>query len=345
MQGKLYQEAEEYITDIFWTESHNKNNTLNIEDVVGEKLIADEKVKDPEYYNQKVGVVHVTSLSKCLRGALLGMMGYHKDEAEDTQKLGVFKAGNLFEDFIVDSLGDKMLDRQTEYIFKYKNLIVTGRDDGTIWHGGERIMLENKSVHSDSFWHRKREGTLVAAHNQMQLQTYMWFRRILPKMFMINGTKEIIYTNMEFQELWEYKGSKPGMGLIEYKKPDESNLNGIFCYISKDDCAISSAPVKFNQNIIDQTVMPVIELLVEAYEKKDPNIIPIPDPVIFSPHRGQYQKNWIATWCDYHSQCAGKGWILEAQEMITQKNKEMKEKMDLSHTVKKVKPTIEVVKD
>jgi len=345
MTGKLYQEAEEFIKDIFWSESHDKDNKLNIIDIVHAKLVRDNEEKDPDYYDHKSGVVHVTSLSKCLRGVVYEMLGAQKDTPPDARKLGVFKAGNLFEDFIVDALGDKMLDRQTEYIYKYKGIILTGRDDGTILHDGVRRMLENKSVHSDSFWYREKEGTLVASHNQAQIQTYLWLRRILPSVAMVTkdgSMMEIVYTNMSEEELKAYKN---GYAIQWIAKPDNSTLNGIFCYISKDDCTIAQAPVKFNQRIIDEVVMPALDIVADAFEKKDPNSVPVPPMAVFQSARNQYQKNWLCTYCEYHNQCCGAGWLLEAQNLVTQKNKELSSAAfgGFSHTAKKEKPVIEAV--
>lgn len=341
----LYQEAEKYIKDIFWTETHNKGNTLNLPEVIKAKLIKDNKEKDPDYYEQREGVVHVSSLSKCLRGVVHEMLGAEKDAPPDARKLGVFKAGNLFEDFIVDALGEKMLDRQTEYIFKYKSILLTGRDDGTILHEGIRTMLEAKSVHSDSFWYREQEGTLVASHNQMQIQTYLWLRRVCTNVFIVEDgeIKNTVYTNLSLEEFQQYKG-KVGQTFYLIEKPDNSELNGLFSYISKDDCTIIGAPVKFNQNIIDHTVLPALDIIVDAYEKKDATLPPAPSLVAYSETKHQWQKNWLCTYCDYHTKCAGAGWVLEASNLVTQKNREMKASAfgNMPHFEKKVKPTIQV---
>lgn len=297
----LYQDADKFIKDIFWTETHNKVNTLNIPEIINAKLIEDNKNKDPEYYAHREGVVHVSSLSRCLRGVMLEMLGAQKDVPPDPRKLGVFKAGNLFEEFIVNCLGDLMQDRQTEYNYKYKNLILTGRDDGTILHNGVRTLLEAKSVHSQSFWYREKEGTLVASHNQMQIQTYLWLRREL------------------------------------FNDP----IDGIFSYISKDDCTVICAPIKYNPRIIEEVVKPALDILSEAYEKKSAVGIPMPSSVVFDDSRDQYQKNWMATYCEFHQQCCGAGWILEAEAEVTRKNKEHKNVMqNYAHLNKKEKPVI-----
>ncbi len=326
MTQYFYGEAEKVINDMYWAETHDSTNKLNIPDTIAARLEVENKDKDPEYYNHREGVVHVSSLGKCLRGVVHEMLGTEKDVQDSEamkRKLGVFKAGNLFEDYIVNSLGELMLDRQTEYVYSLGNgVILTGRDDGTIEHEGVKRMLECKSVHSDTFWHRQREGTLVAYQNQMQIQTYLWLRRILPNVFIRKDTGEIIYTNFTKQLLWEYRGSKPDDVLTPIEKPDNSNLNGIFAYVSKDDCTTEQAPVRFNQRIINEMVMPALERIVEAYLAKTPEILPLPPLAIYDKSRGQWKKNWLCTYCDYHCKCAGAGWVLEAQAEVARLNKE-----------------------
>lgn len=339
---KLYLEAESFIKDVFWSESHDKSNNLNIVETVHQKLIKDNEEKDPDYYNHRPGVVHVTSLTKCLRGVVIQMLGAEKDEKMDARKLGVFKAGNLFEDFIVDALGDKMLDRQTEYVYAYKGVILTGRDDGTILHEEKRRVLENKSVHSDSFWYREKEGTLVAVHNQQQLQTYLWLRRILPNMFTVHGTSEIIYTNLDKQALWEYRGSKADDFLVPAEKPNNDELGGIFCYISKDDCTIAQAPVKFNQRIIDDVVVPALDIIAEGYASKNLEAVPLPPLVRYEDSKNTHQVNWVCKYCEYHNQCAGAGWLIEAQAEAKRKNTELSTAMVNKFAIKPAKPIIGV---
>lgn len=264
--AKFYNEAEKYLKDTFWSETHDASNNLNIPEIVQAKLIRDNKEKNSgEYYGHREGVVHVSSLSRCLRGVIHEMLGAKKDNEMEPRKLGVFKAGNLFEDFIVEALGERMESRQTEYVFKYKNIILTGRDDGIIIHDGKRTLLENKSVNSDSFWYRQKEGTLVSWNNLVQIQCYLWLRRQL------------------------------------FNDP----VDGIFCYVSKDDVTVASAPVRFNPHIIDEIVIPALDIINEGYTTKNPNVAPVPSLAIFAEAKHQYQKNWLATYCEYHSLCCG----------------------------------------
>ena len=102
------------------------------------------------------------------------------------------------------------------------------------------------------------------------------------------------------------------------------NSHGIFSYISKDDCTVIGAPVQYNVGFVHEIIQPALDLINEAYEKKDANICPVPDMVVFSEVKHQYQRNWLASYCEYHSQCVNPEWLLEATNQITTKNKEYK---------------------
>ena len=193
MSIKLYQDAEKYIKDIYWNETHDSHSKLNIPKLIEERLVKENSEKDPAYYSHRDGVVHTTSLSKCLRGVIYEMLGAKKDNEIETRKLGIFKAGNLFEDFVIDALGDKVVHTQREYEYHYKNIVLVGRSDYTIDDEGVLRIGENKSVHSDSFWMREREGTLIAWQNQVQLMTYLWLERILEPYYGEKGN--VILTN------------------------------------------------------------------------------------------------------------------------------------------------------
>lgn len=297
----LYQQAEKFIKEIYWGETHDKRSTLKIAEVVDAKLLKDNQEKDPEYYNHRPGVVHASSIYGCLRGVIHATIGTPPCKEPEARKLGIFQAGNLFEEYIINALGDKVIERQREYEYKYKSITLVGRSDYTINDNGIIRIGENKSVHSDSFWYRQREGTLVAWQNQIQLQIYMWLERIL----------------------------------------NHNEWEGIFSYISKDDCTVESAPIKFNQRIIDEIVIPALDIINEGFEKKDPNIAPLPPLSVFNEEKQQWQTNWLAKYCDYHTHCAGAGWILEAQDEVYRRNKEYKA-VHPSAPKKRSKPEIKV---
>ena len=281
---RIYQDAEKFINEIYWSDSHDKRSALKISDLVDAKLLKDNQEKDPEYYNNRIGVVHASSLYGCLRGIIYSTLGTKPTKEPEARKLGVFQAGNLFEEYIINALGDRVIERQKQYEYKYKSITLVGRSDYRINDDGIIRIGENKSVHSDSFWYRQREGTLIAWHNQVQLQIYMWLERVL-------------FNNQ---------------------------VEGIFSYISKDDCTVESAPVKFNQRIIDEVVIPALDIINEGFEKKDPNVAPVPVLAVFNEKKQQWQINWLAKYCNWHNHCAGGGWLLEATDEVVRKNKELK---------------------
>lgn len=280
---KVYDEAEKYIKDIFYPETFDFGCDFNVANVLRDKML--EVEKDPEYYNHRTGVVHVSSLYRCLPGLVREMLGHKSVTEPDPRKLGVFQAGHLFEEFIVNSLGARVLDRQKEYSLPYKNIVLVGRDDGTfVDDKGVKRILECKSVHSDSFWYREKEGTLVSAHNQVQLQTYMWLRRQL------------------------------------YGE----EIDGYFTYVSKDDCTVVGVPVKFNQHIIDEIVIPILDAINDAYTAGNPDLVPMPKSIVYNDSKKQFQTNWVCKYCDYHGECAGANWLVEAQAEIKERNKRLK---------------------
>lgn len=282
--NKLYQRAEQFIRGQFLSKTLDYNCKFDLQRVIQDRLVSDAAVKDNgDYYGAKEGEIHVSSLYRCLRGVYYEMMGATPTGEIAPRVLGVFKAGNFFEDFIVESLGDKMLDRQTEYKFKYKSLTLVGRDDGTFLDDkDQKRVLECKSQHSDSFWYMQKEGMNVQWQHQIQLQTYLWLRRQL--------------YNQE--------------------------VDGYFGYVSKDDCTIIGIPVKYNENIIHEIVIPILDLLNEAYEAKNPDLLPIPEPIIFD--KGKYKKNWLCTYCNYHALCAGESWSLNIDDKVKINNKMIK---------------------
>ncbi len=332
----LYQDAEKRIKEIYWNETHDPHSKLNLPRLIEERLVKDNKEKDPDYYDHREGVVHSTSLAKCLRGVVHEMLGAKKTSDIDPRKLGIFKAGNLFEDFIIQALGERVIHAQREYEYKYKSITLVGRSDYTIDDEGTIRVGENKSVHSDSFWMREREGTLVAFHNQIQLETYLWLERILDPYKCYSCGKVILSNVTPSCAQCKNKGeihAAPEAKLV--------NPHGIFSYISKDDCTVIGAPVQFNPHIVDEIIIPALDIVNEGYTTKNPEAAPLPSLVIFSEGKHQYQKNWLCSYCEFHSLCAGAGWVLEATNLVTQRNKELKAAMPSAP--KKVKATIGVV--
>lgn len=306
----IYQDAEKFVNDQFHKNTSDPQSKLNLPKLIEEQLIEDNKNKDPEYFSHREGVVHSTSLSKCLRGVIHEMLGAKKETEIEPRTLGIFKAGNLFEDFIISALGKRVVHEQREYVYKYKNITLVGRSDYTIEDDGVLRIGENKSVHSDSFWYREKEGVLVAWQNQVQLMTYLWLERILDPYKTADG--RIVLTNA------------PTEGMVACPEEKIDKPQGIFSYISKDDCTVIGAPIRYNPDIVNEIIIPALEIVNEGYTTKNPEVAPLPAMAVFSNTRNQYQKNWLCTYCEYHVHCAGEGWILEATNLVTTRNKELK---------------------
>lgn len=334
----LYQDAERRIKELYWKETHDPHSKLNIPKLIENRLVEDNKKKDPAYYSHREGVVHSTSLAKCLRGVVYEMLGAKKDNEMEPRKLGIFKAGNLFEDFVIAALGERVVHLQREYEYEYKNITLVGRSDFTIDDEGIIRIGENKSVHSDSFWMREKEGTLIAWHNQIQLETYMWLERILEP-YKCTSCGRVVLTNKPIPLC--ICDSNKSMSIAPEEKIN--NPQGVFSYISKDDCTVIGAAIQFNPHFVEEMIVPALDFINEAYTTKNPEAIPLPPMVVFSESRNQYQKNWLSTYCEYHESCAGKGWVLEATNMVTDMNKKHKAAMPNSHAAKKGKPKIEVI--
>ena len=303
----IYQDAEKFIKDSFWKESHDKTS-LDLVKAFYDEAHKQVFEKDLEYYGHREGVVHVSSVSSCLRGVLHQMFQVEADQRTEKDKkrtAGVFWVGQQFEDAVIKNFGDKVTGAQTEYEYKYKNITLVGRSDFRMMDEEKERIGEVKTVNSNSFWFRAKEGNIVAYQNLVQLQIYLWLERMLYK-----------------------------------KSPD-----GIFLYASKDDMTLEQAAVKYNYHIIDEVVKPALDIINEGYVKRDPNIAPVPEMVVYNEAKHQYQVNWLCKYCDYHNKCTNAGWILEAKNLVAKKNTELKDKMkDMAHLQKKDKPEIVAIK-
>lgn len=67
---------------------------------------------------------------------------------------------------------------------------------------------------------------------------------------------------------------------------------GRILYISKDDLAILEYPVRRSNKKLEKEVMRELTLLNEAWKKKDPTLLPLPE-----------SKSWQARYCRWHSYC------------------------------------------
>lgn len=105
--------------------------------------------------------------------------------------------------------------------------------------------------------------------------------------------KEVIEIKTQHSKAFTYgdhpkEHHKKQLGL--YLKALEIEKGSVL-YLSKDDLRIEEYPVYLNDKKLMKSIDNEIDLLNEAWEKKDPSILPLPD------------ENWKKKYCDYHDMC------------------------------------------
>ncbi len=107
-------------------------------------------------------------LGKCLSGVYYERLGVEPDTKFDDRTLRVFKAGNLFENFVIEQL--KKLDTafETQVRVEMPEYDLTGYADLVI----NDLVYEIKSKHSRAFWYMQKDGK-PDEHYLMQLYCYM----------------------------------------------------------------------------------------------------------------------------------------------------------------------------
>lgn len=111
-----------------------------------------------------------TDLGKCLRGVYYARQGVEPIEKLDERKYRIFKVGNLFEEWVIDTIsqvgnGVKIERPETIYL---KDLDFSVRPDLIVTKGDERFLYEIKSVHSQKFWWMEKRGEGPDEHYLMQ---------------------------------------------------------------------------------------------------------------------------------------------------------------------------------
>lgn len=112
-----------------------------------------------------------TDFGKCLGGAYYSRLG-EKGKEKDDRTYRVFKAGNLFEQFVIDTLkskaqGYEFIQPKTIYLKEHDlavrpDLIVKNKETG------KQYVYEFKSCHSDKFWWMEKKGEGPDKHYLMQ---------------------------------------------------------------------------------------------------------------------------------------------------------------------------------
>ena len=138
-------------------------NTFSIQDALNESLKRDERDEKEQTS------WHASSLGMCPTGLYLQRKGVPADTEFDERTLRVFKAGHIFEQFVVDLIKEK-LPIETQVRVESDKYNFSGYADLVV----NDLVYEIKSKHSRGFWHMEKEGN-GSIHNRMQLWAYLEF--------------------------------------------------------------------------------------------------------------------------------------------------------------------------
>lgn len=138
--------------------------TFSIQTIINEAVRPTEERKKERWW--------ATDLGKCLRGAYYARLGDAEKSELDDRTYRVFKAGQVFEQFVVDTLKSKVSDyefTQPETIYM-KEHDLSCRPDLIVKHKetGKQYVYELKTVHSDKFWYMEKNGGKPDEHYLMQ---------------------------------------------------------------------------------------------------------------------------------------------------------------------------------
>lgn len=106
---------------------------------------------------------------KCLAGAYYRRLGTKPSREIEERVLRVFKAGQLFEDFVINTIQNEATSIETQVRIELPEHDLTGKVD-VIVNG---IPYELKTVHSDKFWYMEKLNKGPDLHYKTQLWVYL----------------------------------------------------------------------------------------------------------------------------------------------------------------------------
>lgn len=142
-----------------------------IQDLIDQALLAKQEKRDVTSWQ-------ASKLGSCLSGVYLERMGYEPLVPLEDRTLRVFQAGNIFEDFVLDTLEASGAKLERQVRVENKALGATGYIDAIMTdENGSQEVLEVKSVHSRAFWYMvgnsKKTGEGPYPAHVMQTLLYM----------------------------------------------------------------------------------------------------------------------------------------------------------------------------
>lgn len=253
---------------------------ISIQKIIAEELAKEEKHPKDNWW--------VTDLSKCLRGVYYERQGLEPDTPITDRVRRVFKVGKVFEDWITTTLErreDLQLIPQEKLALPEKHL--TGRLDLALIDNDSKkvVIVELKTMHSNGFWYREKEGFTALPHHKEQLMLYMY----------LYGLKH---------------------------KIDPREIVGIVGYVSKDDLTMMEIITSYQEDIVKEALRK-LDILEEAWAKQEPPLFA--EDIAFDKVKGKWIVNWTAKYCNYHKRCTGDDdWLTKAEARARELNKTLK---------------------
>lgn len=126
---------------------------------------------------------HASGLGSCPTGRYLERLGVEPDEGFDERTLRVFSAGSKFEEWILglakQGIGKAKIELTEQVRVEDKELGLSGYADAVVeLPGGNKVVYEIKSKHSNSFHWMKKRGEGAMRQHQMQVWAYLKVLRI-----------------------------------------------------------------------------------------------------------------------------------------------------------------------
>lgn len=123
-----------------------------------------------------------SSAGYCMRLNIMRRLGVPKvPELEDNAtQTRIFEAGHIFHEWLQRITKDAGLSIASEVELQDEKLMIRGHFDDLILQDDKLILYDYKTAHSASFNYKKRQ-TEIGHYHKMQLGTYMYMLRNMPK--------------------------------------------------------------------------------------------------------------------------------------------------------------------
>lgn len=109
----------------------------------------------------------------CMRRECYERAGISRVREEDPRSLRVMNAGKIFHRWAQGLIDAAVGEAHAERELTIPELDVVGHVDNIVQLAWGWTLVDYKSQHGDSFWHGKKNGTMLKDHQRLQLGTYL----------------------------------------------------------------------------------------------------------------------------------------------------------------------------